>query len=191
MELEEEERRDIVQMLNEARTLLQAGKINELKDCSNKVIHSMTIYQDKYATNAAVIVYAISKTLERWKLKQEERELSAFVREMKEELEKLSSLLERGEFEEFLIECGKVRGKIAQVDSHFSDYMEEVLHKARLKKASKVYEHGLSIGKAAELLGLSEWELMQYAGKTKVHDVDESKIKDLRKRLKELEEIFK
>lgn len=190
MELEEGEREDIIQMLREARELLQIGKVNELKDCSNKVIHSMTIYQDKYATNAAVIVYAISKTLERWKLKQKEEELSAFVKEMGEELERLVFSLERRELEEFLKECEKVKRRIAQTDSNFSEYVEEVLHKAKLKKASKVYEHGLSIGKAAEILGLSEWELMQYAGKTKVHDVDESRIKDLRKKLKEVEQVF-
>ena len=38
-------------------------------------------------------------------------------------------------------------------------------------KGGKLYAHGLSVGQAASLLGISQYELMSYIGKTQISDV--------------------
>jgi hypothetical protein len=42
---------------------------------------------------------------------------------------------------------------------------------SKISKGSRLYEHGISIGRTAKLLGVSKWDLMQYAGKTGIHEV--------------------
>ena len=37
----------------------------------------------------------------------------------------------------------------------------------KLKKASQISIHGLSGGRVAEMLGISQWELMSYIGQNK------------------------
>ena len=49
-------------------------------------------------------------------------------------------------------------------------YVDEVLDKARITKGSRLFEHGLSAKRAAEIMGVSEWELISYTGKTNIAD---------------------
>ena len=189
MEIEEEEVKDILNVLHAAEELLREFKIDELKECSNHIIHSAAIYQDKYAINTAIIIYAISKVLERRKFR-ESKEIETFVEKVLKGLGDLSRALEANNLEDFMRIIKSMMREISLVDRNFSEYLEHVLHKARLKKASKIYEHGLSLGKVAELLGLSKWEVMQYTGKTRIHDRKDTKTMSVRDRLKKVEDIF-
>ncbi len=189
MEIEEEEVKDILNVLHAAEELLREFKIDELKECSNHIIHSAAIYQDKYAINTAIIIYAISKVLERRKFR-ESKEIETFVEKVLKGLGDLSRALEANNLEDFMRIIKSMMREISLVDRNFSEYLEHVLHKARLKKASKIYEHGLSLGKVAELLGLSKWEVMQYTGKTRIHDREDTKTMSVRDRLKKVEDIF-
>jgi len=47
---------------------------------------------------------------------------------------------------------------------------------ARIKKGTALLERGLSIGQAAGLMGLSNWDLQQYAGKTNVLEPDHQAV---------------
>ena len=38
------------------------------------------------------------------------------------------------------------------------------MRKASINKASRIYEHGISLGKTAQLLGITQWELTEYTG---------------------------
>ena len=61
---------------------------------------------------------------------------------------------------------------------------------AKIKKARKIYEHGISLGRVSELVGISEWELMNYTSQTKFHDRSELKTISVRDRLKTLKKVF-
>jgi len=65
---------------------------------------------------------------------------------------------------------------LAKHDARFEMFIEDVIEQANVKKGSKLYEHGISIGRAAEILGISEWELMEYIGKTTIADFKKEKI---------------
>ncbi len=66
---------------------------------------------------------------------------------------------------------------INKIDTKLKLYIEEVISKAKVKKGSKLHEHGLSIARTAEVLGISQWELMNYVGKTTISTVDGVDVK--------------
>ena len=55
---------------------------------------------------------------------------------------------------------------ISKQDAKMKLYIQQVIERAKVKKASKMHEHGISIARTAELLDLSQWELQSYIGKT-------------------------
>ena len=69
-------------------------------------------------------------------------------------------------------------------------YVQEVINQAQIKKGSKLCEHGLSCSKSAEILGISQWELMNYIGKTKLSE-EEHDIVDLRTRIDYARGLFR
>jgi len=46
------------------------------------------------------------------------------------------------------------------------EHLQDVMQAARIKKGTALLEKGLSVGQAAGLMGLSNWDLQQYAAKT-------------------------
>ena len=48
--------------------------------------------------------------------------------------------------------------------------MGQLFSVMRVNKATTAYVSGISVGQAANLSGLSKWDIMQYAGSTKVPD---------------------
>jgi len=78
-----------------------------------------------------------------------------------------------------------------KLDSKLSVYVEEVFDKAKINKGSRLHEHGLSLGRTAKILGVSEWELMDYVGKTGIADVKLNLTKNIGERLKFARSLFK
>ena len=70
------------------------------------------------------------------------------------------------------------------------NYIKDVFRKAEINKASRIYEHGISMQKTAELLGISIFELAEYAGSTGIGDVNLSITKDIGERIKIAKEIL-
>ena len=80
---------------------------------------------------------------------------------------------------------------IDKLESHLKNYIQEVIEKAKIHRASRIHEHGISVERTAKLLGISSWELMDYIGKTGISDVELSQTKTAKERLKLVREIFK
>jgi len=69
-------------------------------------------------------------------------------------------------------------------------YIKDVFRKAQINKASRIYEHGISMEKTAKILGISVWELSEYVGKTRIDDINLGITTPIRKRIKLAEEVF-
>ena len=50
-----------------------------------------------------------------------------------------------------------------------------MMHAARIKKSAILLGKGLSVGQAAGLMGLSNWDLQEYAGKTNFFEAHQEK----------------
>ncbi len=182
--MEDQTRLLILQTLDFIIQALQKGDMLLIKSLSDRTIKSASIFQDPDSISIAIITYSLSKILERHEECLEEcSKLIKLFQALKEDLEK-NDITSFKEIEKKVLEF------ISRLDSKLGIYIEEVVEKARIKKGSKLYEHGLSSGRAAELLGISKWELMSYIGKTKIPDIEENPV-SVKSRLNFAREIFK
>ncbi|MBS3165572.1 hypothetical protein J4444_00470, partial [Candidatus Woesearchaeota archaeon] len=62
---------------------------------------------------------------------------------------------------------------IRKSDAKVKLHLQDVMDAARIKKGTVLLEHGLSMGQAAGLMGLSNWDLQQYASKTTALDISD------------------
>lgn len=180
---------DIKKLLEEALEYLEKEKIDKLKNVSDHVIHNATIYQDSHSIMTAVIVYALAKILEREKVKLHHPNWERFLETVKRRFRNAIKCLDREDLECFEREMKKIEMEIWTSEKHYKMYIDYVMEKAKIKKGSRIYEHGPSLEKTANLLGISLWELMEYIGKTNIHG-DIIKTKDIRERQKDIEEVL-
>jgi len=83
-------------------------------------------------------------------------------------------------------DISSVKGLSEELKRNVSD----VFMKARINKASKIYEHGISMEATSKLLGVSIWELAEYTGQTNISDANYNKTIDIKKRVKTAMEFF-
>jgi hypothetical protein len=79
---------------------------------------------------------------------------------------------------------------ISQSDEKLLMYVQNVIEKAHIAKGGDIYGHGISIARTAELLGVNQWDLMSFVGKTRIADKEEVP-KDITKRLTFAKKLFK
>ena len=71
-------------------------------------------------------------------------------------------------------------------------HIQDIFRKASINKASKIYEHGISMEKTANLLGITMFELASYAGqREQVLEVPMVKGIDVKSRIKLAMDMFK
>jgi len=183
------EQEHIIQTLKAAREALKKEDVVEIKALSNKTIHSASIYQDPDNIGIAVILYALSKLVER-RAYQDYKGWDKFEKNYRVCLDKSILALEKKDLEDFRTQISCIRNHIKSLSGDLKIYIEDVFRKASINKASSLHEHGLSIGKTAKILGLTMWELNQYIGQTKVGDVNLAYTLELKDRIQLAEEIF-
>ena len=159
---------DILAMLTDAIEVLKTKEekdILELKELSDHTIHNASVFQDEDSITIAVILYAIYKIVERPSgLDTKVYDLIRF------ELKKAKDILIGDDVEGYRKKIDGLSSIISAIDSKLKLYVEEVINKAQIKKGSRLYEHGISLERAAEILDISHWELMSYVGKTRITD---------------------
>jgi len=155
-------KKDILEVLDEAIKSLQAEDHHALLELSNHVIHDASIFQDDDSVSFAVIIYAISKIVHRCYVEKiPAPKIVPLLQEAKD-------ALELGKEDVYRAVVRRIFDEVKRLDEKTGLYITEVLDQARIKKASRVTEHGISLARTAELLGISQWELQSYFGKTQI-----------------------
>jgi len=180
---------NILRILKETRTALHENDSYKIKQLSNQTIHTATIYQDPDNILIAVLVYAVSKIIEREHYK-EMPGWDKFYSALTTNLDKGIVFLEKNELEGFRNSMGRIRNSINDLNG-LKQYIKDVFEKAQINKAFKIYEHGLSSEQTAALLGVSLWDLSSYIGQSTVHDTKINETMPVRQRVKIAEDIFK
>lgn len=181
--------KDIFKVLKETKEALEAESYEKVQDLSNHVIHNASIYQDKLSLKTAVFIYSLGKVLGLEKFRREE-EFSEFMDDIKGKLEEMIRLLKEEKREEFSELLKESIGDVSELDKAFGTHLKKIIIGSKVKKASKIYEHGISLGRVAEILGLTEFELMDYIGPTKVHDLSFFKVDKLKEKYEEARGVF-
>jgi len=159
--MEEAVRQDILEVLKQGIEALQRDDSFRLKELSNHVIHNASIFQDEDSIGIAVLMYALSKVMERGALD---------VSSVTQLLERAKSSLESLNPDEYRLAIKFALRKVSEADSRLKMFVNNVIEQAELKKGAKISMHGVSVGRTANMLGISKWELMQYLGHTTFSD---------------------
>ncbi len=159
-------RKDAVSTLDRVIGILRVKEekdTQELKELSNHTIHNASVFQDDCSVSVAVVVYALSKIIER---NPEKLDYNKFLKI----LEKARKSAADNEDNNFSLSIKVLFSEISRIDSKLNAYMQEVINEAQIKKGCKLCEHGLSTAKASQLIGVSQWELMKYLGNTSLNE---------------------
>lgn len=180
-------RKDILALLKRAVDILETEEekdIFELEELSNHIIHSATIFQDEDSISTAVLVYSVYKIIERAGPKPE------IYSQILPKIKKAYDFLDKEEIEKYRMTVSELFKTVSGIDIKFKKYVEEVMEKAKIKKGSKIYEHGISLARVAEILGISQWDLMSYVGKTEITEYT-VREPDVLSRLKFMRGVFR
>ncbi len=173
---------DILDVIKKVIEALKTEDYSTLAELSNHTIHDASIFQEDDPLTLAVLVYALSKVIHRSLEKRQTAPAAAPA------LQKAHEALTNDDDNQYRAIMKSLLQEIGQYDAQLKLYIQEVIQQARIKKASKLHEHGISIARTAELLGLSQWELQNYIGKTVV-DIPHDGVKAM-DRLKKARAIF-
>ena len=175
--MNESVKKDILSILDSAINILASEEekdLLELGELSDHIIHSATIFQDEDSVSVALLIYSIYKVLARG---AEKDKIYCQIESM---IKQGRAALTTNDFDVFRKKIRNIFSVLQRIDRRLSIYFQELLEKAKLKKGSKIYEHGVSVARVAQIVGISQWELMGYVGQT---ESPEYGVRDVRGRL--------
>ncbi|MFH1316787.1 MAG: hypothetical protein ABII01_04670 [Candidatus Woesearchaeota archaeon] len=168
---------------------VRESDVLRLRKLSNVAIRNASVYQDEDSVSFAVITYSLSKIIERNR-DGSSREYKKFIENTILFLRRMRSALEKKDFKSYRIILDRIFSAIEKIDDKLASYIQEVVEKSKIKKGSTFYDQGISIARSAEVLGISQWSLMNYVGQTKIIDSSYTEGIPIKKRLKLVREIF-
>jgi hypothetical protein len=175
--MEDKVKADILSLLKETLVTLNKPELDTayIKELSDHTIHNASIYQDEDSISIAVLIYSLSKVLERGKGTVD------FIK-IKNMIELAISNLEKGNIDSYRKFISDIFSVISKTDIRFKIYIKEVINQASIKKGSIIYAHGVSATKTAQILGVSLWDFYKYLGEKNIQDINED-ISNVKARL--------
>lgn len=170
-------KKDIIAVLTELIGILKykdESDVLEIKELSNHIIHNASVFQDEDSVSIAVLIYSLSKIIERKQRAIDYKRLADMVNTS-------IAALQNGDEQEFRKSIKNIFSFIRAIDEKLKLYISEVINQAQIKKGCKLCEHGISAARASEVLGISQWELMHYIGKTTLIDKNNEPVNIFRR----------
>ncbi len=164
-------RKEIVYDLDKAIQILQVREttdVEELKNLSDHAIEDIAAERDLELVSVTVLLYSLYKII---------TSVDAPVyANLVPALKAAKSALEQKNLGKYNQSIKKVYEIVRRCDNKIKEHLDDVMQAARIKKGTSLLQRGLSIGQAAGLMGLSNWDLQQYAGKTMALDQHDEKF---------------
>lgn len=180
------EEKNILNIFKEAEIAIKEENTAKLKEISDHTIHTASISQDSDNIAVAVIIYSLSKIIERGYIQKDKKKKIVVC------INNLISDIEKKEEEKIKKDLAELRNSLEKSSGKMREYIQDVFRKASINKASKIYEHGISMEKTAKLLGISMFELAGYAGQREdISEISENRTRDVHSRIKIIEDFFK
>ena len=184
-----EEVEHLIELIRLTKENLIKKDSEKLRMLSDQTVHQASTHQDEGCITLAVLIYTLSKLIERRdydKIRNWDRFTKKFVAFMN-----LAAVaLKEGKEESYNKYLEMCRKSISSISVNLRPYIHEVLRKASINKASKIYEHGVSMGKTAKMLGVTQWELSEYTGQKQIADNPYNESISVKKRSEMAMEFF-
>jgi len=132
--------------------------IEELKTLSEEAIEDVALYKDLDLVSVTVLIYSLYKIVKC----VPEQDYEDILTEIKFAKKELAS----GNLGTYNKNIRSLFNRIKKCNAKVKVHLQDVMEAAKIKESSFLLHKGLSIGQAAGLMGLSNWDLQQYAGKT-------------------------
>ncbi len=188
--MEQQVKDNVLRVLNKVITAIKINDIKTLKELSNETVHDASIFQDRHSISVAVLIYSLSKIYERETHYAQFKGWNFFCVDCAKGLEEAINKLKMNDEDGFDEALGRYIKLLGKMDDKLRQYIKDVFDSAKINKASRLYEHGLSIGRTAELFGVSRFELMSYVGSTYIADVEHNITLSAKDRLKIARSLF-
>jgi hypothetical protein len=186
-----QEKENILRILQETKDALKNKDSFKLKELSNQTVHTASISQDKENITVAVFVYALSKIIERNEY-QSPKKWSEFYKFVSSQIDIVIKAIQKNNDEELRKIVAQVRERIEKMFGDLQNYIQDVFRKAQINKASKIYEHGISMEQTAKLLGITLFDLTSYAGqRPEISNAPWGQTLDVKSRIKLAQDMFK
>ncbi len=186
-----QEKENVLRIFLEAKEALKTNNPFKLKELSNQTIHTASITQDADNVLVAVIVYSLSKMIERREY-QELKGWNEFYKKITSAIDNCVIAIKKNDDKKIRENMEMMRNAVNKLSGKLKSYVQDVFRKAEINKASKIYEHGISMEKTAGLLGLTVFELASYAGqKQDISTAPLSYTLDVKTRIKTAQQFFK
>lgn len=177
-------------LLNAISEIVSAFKrrnSNLLRAASNRCAEATALEEGKVFITLAIFSYVLAKLLEKPRYLGRKRD------DVFEEVEKgLNECLEHaraGKVEKIEKAVESLNSEINEIDVADKRYITGLFEKGKLKVAARLYAQGVSLGRAAELVGVDRHDVQSYAGKTMMYDRLPS-VGGIEDRLKKVRKIF-
>ncbi|MCK9595952.1 hypothetical protein M0R19_02085 [Candidatus Pacearchaeota archaeon] len=184
-----EEKDNVLRILEETKRAVHDYDSSKLKELSNQTIHTASITQDSDNIAVAVAVYSLSKIVERTQY-QDFVGWKVFYNNIISAVDKSINAIKRNDDNRLKESLMLIQKAISKLSGKLKIYIQDVFRKAQINKASKIYEHGISMEKTAKLLGITLFELASYAGQ-KSESEPLTRTLDVKSRIKNAMEMFK
>ena len=184
------EKENVLRILQEGKAAIRNNDSIKLKELSNQTIHTASIAQDADNIAVAVAVYSLSKIIER-------KEYQSFVgwkdfyKTINLAIDNSINAIKKNDDKKLKDSLMLIQKSVSKLSGRLKEYIQDVFRKAEINKASKIYEHGISMEKTASLLGITMFELANYVGQRLDANISLSKTIDIKTRIKTTEDMFK
>jgi len=180
---------DILIVLKEAIDILKKREekdIVELRDLSNHTIHNASIFQDENSLSVAILIYTVYKII-----KGPPSIDNTSYNKILSQIKRIHSTLQSNKIGQYKVSLKNIFVELSKINKKISLYINEIVEIAKIKKGVKLFEHGLSLRKVANLLNISEWDLRKQVGERKLPYLEKPTNKLLIQRLKIVRSLFK
>lgn len=154
-------RKELLKDLNHIITILQSPNRQEyqkLKDLSDHAIEDVALYKDLDTISITVLIYSLFKMVST----MNEEDYKSLLSKIKLARKALKDHRYRIYNQNIQKSFAIIKKSTPAVKQH----LQSVLQAAKIRKGTVLLQKGLSLGQASGLMGLSNWDLQEYASKT-------------------------
>ncbi|MBI2125613.1 hypothetical protein HYV87_01835 [Candidatus Woesearchaeota archaeon] len=169
--MEEAIKKEILYDLGQAITILQQREnkdVEELRALSDHGIEDVAVHKNLDLISVTVLIYSLYKII----TSIPEKDYQSIIKE----LQNAKNSLEKKQLGRYNSSIKNLFQLVRKCNAKVKVHLQDVMEAAKIKKSAALFEKGLSIGQAAGLMGLSNWDLQAYAGKTTSMDLHEEKV---------------
>ena len=169
--MEEVIRKEILYDLSKALTIMEKrdkNDVDELRILSDHGIEDVAVHKNLDLISVTVLIYSLYKII----ASIPERDYQSIIKELRY----AKNSLEKNQLGKYNQNIKTLFQLIRKCNAKVKVHLQDVMEAAKIKKSATLFEKGLSIGQAAGLMGLSNWDLQAYTGKPPALEQHEENI---------------